>query len=132
VLSVTAIKLGASKVLGVDVDAPSIQATRDNAERNAVSAQIEVAKGSVAEILAGDYSLRQAPIVVANILAPILLRLFDAGMADLVEPGGMLLLAGLLDTQCDQLLARAEQLGLSLLEETSINDWVALALRKQT
>ncbi|HET60600.1 MAG TPA: 50S ribosomal protein L11 methyltransferase [Chloroflexi bacterium] len=130
VLSVTAILLGANKALGVDVDAPAIQATRDNAERNGVLAQIEVAKGSVAEILAGAYSLRQAPVVVANILAPILLRLFDAGMADLVEPGGVLLLAGLLDTQRDSLVARAEQAGLALLDETSINDWVALALRK--
>lgn len=129
VLCITAVKLGASKALGVDVDMPSIQAARDNAERNGVSMHIDIASGSVAEILAGEFELRQAPVVVANILAPILLRLFDAGMADLVEPGGVLLLAGLLDSQRDQLLARAEQAGLTLIEETGINDWVALALR---
>ncbi|MBL0346151.1 MAG: 50S ribosomal protein L11 methyltransferase [Anaerolineales bacterium] len=36
---------------------------------------------------------------MANILGPILIRLFDAGLADLIEPNGEIILSGILDHQ---------------------------------
>ena len=130
VLSITAVKLGASKAIAVDVDPESVTATQNNGERNGVLESIEYGKGSVQEVLSGEYSYRQAPVVVANILAPILLRLFDAGMAELVEPGGLLLLSGVMDIQRDKMVARAEEAGLTLVEETTEKDWVAFVFRK--
>ena len=50
--------------------------------------RVESGQGSVTEIVRGDFSLKQAPVVLANILAPVLIRLFDAGMADLLNPAG--------------------------------------------
>jgi len=131
VLSITALKLGASHAIAVDVDPESIKATRENAQRNGVLDQIEVGQGSVANLLAGEFSAQQATIVVANILAPILLRLLDNGIADLVEPGGLLLLSGVMDTQRDKIIERAGKAGLTLEEETTITDWVAFQFRKQ-
>lgn len=130
VLSITAIKLGAGTAIAVDVDPESVKATQANGERNGVQEKIEYGKGSVQEVLAGNYSYSQAPIVVANILAPILLRLFDAGMADLVEPGGLLLLSGVMDIQRDKMVERAQAAGLTLVEETTEKDWVAFVFRK--
>jgi len=46
-------------------------------------------QGSVKEILAGKFAFKSAPLVVANILAPVIIRLFEAGLVDLVEPGGL-------------------------------------------
>ncbi|HID52988.1 MAG TPA: hypothetical protein EYP41_13275, partial [Anaerolineae bacterium] len=40
---------------------------------------------------------RQAPLVIANILAHILRRLLDDGLADLLTPDGLLILSGILD-----------------------------------
>ena len=130
VLSITALKLGAKHAVAVDVDPESIKATRENAKRNGVLGQLEVGHGSVQEILAGEVSDQQAPIVVANILAPILLRLFDAGMADLVEPGGRLILSGVMDIQRDTVVTRAKEAGITLVEEASIKDWVAFVFQK--
>jgi ribosomal protein L11 methyltransferase len=130
VLSITAIKLGAEKAIAVDVDPESVSATHDNGKRNDVLEKIEYGKGSVQEVLAGEYSYQQAPIVVANILAPILLRLFDGGIADLVEPGGLLLLSGVMDIQRDKMVERAQVAGLTLVEETMEMDWVAFVFRK--
>ena len=130
VLSITALKLGAGKTIAVDVDPESVSATHDNGKRNDVLDKIEYGKGSVMEVLSGEYSYTQAPIVVANILAPILLRLFDAGMADLVEPGGLLLLSGVMDIQRDKMVERAQAAGLRLMEETTNKDWVAFVFRK--
>jgi ribosomal protein L11 methyltransferase len=99
ILSIGALKLGASHALAVDIDNAAIISTKENAAANEVLENIETGLGSVSEILAGQFSLKQAPLVLANILAPVIIRLFDAGLADLTEPGGTLVLSGILDTQ---------------------------------
>ncbi len=88
ILSIGALKLGASHALGVDIDPHSTRATISNAILNGVDDDMEVGLGSVEEIRKGLYSIKEAPLVLANILAPVINRLFDAGLADLVEPGG--------------------------------------------
>jgi ribosomal protein L11 methyltransferase len=127
ILSITAVKLGADQAIAVDVDRAAIIGTRENAEINAVQDQIKVGQGSTSKILAGDLGITNAPLVAANILAPIILRLFDDGLADLVAPGGVLLLSGILDEQVGKIRAAAEEKGLQFLEIKQINDWVALA-----
>jgi len=79
ILSIGALKLGAGHALGVDIDNAAIISTRENAAANGVLERLEVGIGSVSEILAGKFSLRQAPLVLANILAPVIIRLFEAG-----------------------------------------------------
>ncbi len=130
ILAIGALLLGADQALGVDIDDESMQSSSENAERNGVLDRMELHKGSVAEIRAGEYSIKQAPIVLANILAPIIIRLFDGGMADLITPGGVILLSGILDEQEEKVRKSAESYGLQFIEQRHINDWVALAFRK--
>ena len=68
--------------------------------------------------------------MLANILAPVIIRLFDAGLADLVAPGGILVLSGILDTQAPDVLAAAKARGLKHLHTRQQGDWVAIALGK--
>ncbi len=128
ILSIGAIKLGASHALAVDIDNAAIRSTRENAQANGVLDKIESGVGSVTEVREGQYSLRQAPLVLANILAPIIIRLFDAGLADLVSPGGKLVLSGILDTQAADVIAAAEQKGLKYRDLRQITDWVAIVM----
>src|ERR1043165_1704760 len=79
ILSIAAIKLGATSVLGVDIDAGSIVNARENANTNSIGDELILSVGSVQEILSGKFPFRKAPLVVANILAPVIVRLFDAG-----------------------------------------------------
>lgn len=130
ILSIAAIKLGASRAISVDVDAAAIKSTHENSIVNCVGDRIETGLGSIAEIAAGNFSIRQAPVVLANILAPVLIRLFDAGMAELLEPGGTIILAGILAEQAESVRAAGEAHGLMFTELRQIGDWVALALRK--
>jgi ribosomal protein L11 methyltransferase len=130
ILSIAALRLNASHALGVDIDHASLRATRENALANGVEGRMEVGEGSVGEILAGDFSLSQAPLVLANILAPVIIHLFEVGLAELVTPGGVMVLSGILDVQAEKVRQSAEAHGLQHLETRSINDWVALALRK--
>jgi ribosomal protein L11 methyltransferase len=143
ILSIAAVKLGASRALAVDIDAQAVRSTCENAEANGVLAQIESGQGSVADILAGHFSIRQAPLVLANILAPVIIRLFTpevlpgftagpsgAGLADLVAPGGWLVLSGILDHQADEVVQTAVSYGMTEVERRQITDWVAIALKK--
>jgi ribosomal protein L11 methyltransferase len=127
ILSVAALKLGAAQALGVDIDEAAIKNSRENAENNGVNSEAFIlGLGSVAEIKDGKFPIRQAPLVLANILAPVLIRLFEAGMADLVAPGGAIILSGILDHQAADVTSAAEKHGLTFVEQRQIGDWVAL------
>ena len=126
ILSIAALKLGAVKALGVDIDSASIRSTRENAAANEVADRIEVGLGSVGEVLQGQFGLRSAPLVLANILAPVIVRLFNAGLADLVAPGGLIALSGILDEQALTVRAAAEAKGLVFVEQQQSSDWVVI------
>lgn len=130
ILSIAALKLGARRAFGVDVEPESVQASIENATVNEVSGQLEVALGSVDEIKAGVFEIRQAPLVIANILAHILMRLLDAGMGDLLTPDGVLLLSGILEEQIDEMLGKLAEHNLKVIEKRQIEDWVALAVTR--
>jgi ribosomal protein L11 methyltransferase len=86
--------------------------------------------GSVQEILAGKFAYRKAPLVVANILAPILIRLFEAGMADLIEDGGKIILSGILQEQEQNVIEAGQAKGLKMNERMQLGDWVALTMSR--
>lgn len=131
ILSVAALKLGADMALGVDIDEASVKNSRENAENNDISAEkFLIGLGSVAEVKAGQFIFSQAPLVLANILAPVLIRLFAAGLADLIAPQGAIILSGILDHQANDVAVAGEKYGLKLVDKRQINDWVALLMRR--
>ncbi|MBV6394972.1 MAG: Ribosomal protein L11 methyltransferase [Anaerolineales bacterium] len=131
ILSIAALKLGADSVLGVDIDVESVVNSRENADKNGVGQEFIIGQGSVAEVLAGQFAYKSAPLVVANILAPIIIRLFDAGLADLVDNGGEIILSGILAEQAEKVREAAAAKGLRMNETLQMGDWVALSCRKQ-
>ena len=128
ILSIAAIKLGAYKVLGVDIDAGSVKNSRENADANKVGEELILGVGSVDEIRKGQFAFDRAPLVVANILAPVIVRLFDAGLADLIEGQGSILLSGILEDQAERVINAGQARGLILKERRQMGDWVALQM----
>ncbi len=130
ILSIAALKLGAAQALGVDIDPQSVKNARENADLNGVGPELILGQGSVGEVLEGRFAFRSAPLVLANILAPIIIRLFEGGLADLVEPGGVIILSGILADQEQRVLDAAAAKGLSLRDRRQMGDWVALLAAK--
>jgi ribosomal protein L11 methyltransferase len=128
ILSIAAIKLGAKSSLGVDIDANSILNARENANANHVGDELILEVGSVQEILDGKFAFRKAPLVIANILAPVIIRLFDTGLAELIEDGGAIILSGILQEQEKSVLEAAQAKGLRMNEWKQIRDWVAFTM----
>jgi ribosomal protein L11 methyltransferase len=81
--------------------------------------------------LSGQFTIRQARLVVANILAPVLVRLFEAGLGELVAPDGWLILSGILAEQAEDVVAAAELHGFQLETERKSGDWIALVVRQE-
>ncbi len=130
ILSIAALKLGAKKVLGVDIDIESIKNSRENAAVNGIGDELILGQGSVTEILNGQFEFKSAPLVTANILAPVLIRLFEAGLADLIEPSGEVILSGILSHQAESVIEAGQAKGLVKGEVRQIHDWVAISLSK--
>jgi ribosomal protein L11 methyltransferase len=131
ILSIAALKLGAQTALAVDIDAESVKNSRENADTNGIGEQLILGQGSVSEVLKGDFSFKQAPLVVANILAPVILRLLEVGLAELIEPDGEIILSGILDHQAESILEAAQARGLTMTGQKQMGDWVALRLSNQ-
>src|SRR3990172_1489749 len=130
ILSIGALKLGAGQVLAMDIDQLAVDATNENARANGIQHGLITGKGSVSELLAGNFVIQQAPLVLANILAHILVALFKDGMGKLVSDNGCLVLSGILQEQEDSVLEAAHDHSFSLLEKKQTGDWVALVIRK--
>ena len=94
ILAIAAMKLGAAKAWGVDIDPQAVEVARYNAAQNAVIATF--ADGESALDVVAD-------ILVANILANPL-RVLAPLLAAHTKPGGALVLAGILDAQAEELI----------------------------
>ena len=121
ILAIAAAKRGAAPVVGVDTDPLSVDAARENAERNGVAMPIGL--GSAADV-PGRFE-----IVVANIVAPVLQRI-AGDLAARLAPHGVLVVAGIsLPNEPETRAAFATQ-RLRVMDRTLRDDWVAIALRR--
>ncbi len=130
ILSIAALKLGAERALGVDIDPEAINASADNALLNVVTPKFELGIGSVAEVMDGKFGIRNGNLVLANILAPILIKLLDKGLGELVLPDGWLILSGILEEQSSDVELALQDHGFHLADKRQTGDWVALAAQR--
>jgi ribosomal protein L11 methyltransferase len=129
ILSIAALKLGAGSALGVDTDPEAVRNARGNADLNSIGGELILGVGSVREILEGTFGIKSAPLVVVNILAPVIVDLFGDGLATLLEPGGALILAGILENQATDVEDSARKAGMILQSgPAQMGEWVALCM----
>jgi ribosomal protein L11 methyltransferase len=95
ILSLAALKLGAKKVIGIDIDPQALQASLENAKRNQCEDRLEL-------FLPKDQPEFKADVVVANILAGPLRELAPV-IIEYVASNGVLALSGVLEEQAQQL-----------------------------
>ncbi len=124
ILAIAAAKLGAGQVFGFDIDEWSERNATENVWLNGVNHQVTVALGDESVIPEGS----RFDLILANINRNVLLELLPL-FSRLLEPGGRVALSGLLRTDRDIILKRAEQSGLHLMEEEGMEEWVALVFR---
>lgn len=120
ILAIAAAQLGARPVVAVDIDEAAVAATKANAETNGVTLEAGLP----------DLAKDRFGLVVANILATPL-KLLAPLLADHVEPGGWLVLAGILERQTAELQA-AYAPWLALQPADHLDGWVLLVGQRKS
>ncbi len=130
ILGIAAVKLGVSYALGVDLDPEAVESARQNSVVNDVGNHLDFFVGSLAEIKAGSFPIKRATLVVANILAPVIVRLLAAGLNDIVATHGKLILSGILEQQAADVEAAVRASGMHLKGKRQDGDWLALIVEQ--
>jgi ribosomal protein L11 methyltransferase len=121
VLAIAARKLGWQPVLGLDHERESVVATRENAAINGVEVEAR------AFDIMRDGPPPGAPVVVANLLRPLLRHVAEHGFAG--DPPRVLIAGGLLAHEADEVAgAFAREQGLSERARRHGGEWAALTL----
>jgi len=128
ILGIAAAKTFARCVLAADIDLGSVRVARENARRNGVARRVFA-------IWSPGYRSRRVrsggpyDLVLANILArPLALMARDLRRA--LAPGGVAVLAGLIDWQEPYVLAAHRMQGLHLVHRIAVDGWRTLILRR--
>ncbi|MFI3256021.1 MAG: 50S ribosomal protein L11 methyltransferase [Psittacicella sp.] len=126
ILGLAAAKLGASKVVGIDIEPQAIDATLRNAKTNSVDNKFET------YLSPGEKEIKllksSADCVVANILAKPLIELSDS-IISLVKEDGILALSGILKEQLDE-VQKVYEKKISFIERRIDEDWGLLVFKK--
>ena len=124
ILAIAADLLGAQSAIGVDIDAQSVKTAIANAEINGVSEKTEFLVGDLADKISGRYD-----IVCANIVADVVIRLFD-NVADFMKEDGILIVSGIIDMRAAEVEKSAVEHGFKISKSLMREEWHAYVLIK--
>ena len=124
ILAILAKQLGATKLLGIDIDDWSIENSIENTSIND-AADIEFKKGD-ASILPGTETF---DIILANINKNVLKKDLPAYYTCL-KKDGHLLLSGFFTADVGELKQLAQSIGFTFIESYNKNEWAVIKLKK--
>lgn len=125
ILGIAASKLGASEVVGYDIDEWSSENAIHNAELNGVgNMKVMLGDASVLKSVEGKFD-----VVLANINRNILLADMPAFVSVMTDDS-LLILSGFYASDVDLLIEKASSLGLSKIDSKSDSEWTCLVLKK--
>ncbi len=123
-LAIAAVKMGAKKVVGVEIDPQSAQTAMKNVELNGLSNEIIIKEGSW-EVVKGKYDL-----ILANLVTAALLR---AGkhLPHLLKDYGKAVISGFSSNQQEEIEESFRKWGLVATDRTTLEGWSAMLLVKK-
>ncbi|WP_036728554.1 MULTISPECIES: 50S ribosomal protein L11 methyltransferase [Peptoniphilus] len=117
ILGIAAIKLGAEKVIAVDIDQKCIEASLENANMNNVSEKIKVYKGNLLDVVSGN-----ADIIVSNIIAEIIVDMIGDLKRHLTS-NGIFISSGIIVEKIDMVKNALIKEGFEIIEIRENNGW---------
>lgn len=124
ILAIAADHLGAGAVDAVESDADALPNAAENVERNG-AARVRL----IHDRVDADWLALHGPwhVILANVLSSVLEPLLEAFRRS-IEPGGAILLGGILRDEAARLREAAGQAGLTLVEERAEDEWWSVVL----
>ena len=119
ILAIAAAKLGAQKVVGVDLDPVAVTSAKENVGFNNLN-NIEILHGNLMDVVKG-----KANIVVANIIADIIIFLAE-DVKTFMEKGAYFISSGIIKDRKDDVVKKLESCGLEIVEVNTDGEWVCV------
>ena len=124
ILGIVAAKLGASEVVGYDIDEWSVENAKHNAKLNGIdNMEVYFGNASVINHICGVFD-----IILANINRNILLNDMQT-FRSVLNDEGLLILSGFYEEDVPTLLANAQELGLQEIGKRTDNNWTCLVFK---
>ncbi len=124
ILAIGAKLLKFEDCLGTDIEDDAILAAKSNAALNEVGVSFRLGSMPTSQEQGEGFDL-----VFANILAVVLLRIMGE-LSSLLKPGGTLILSGLLVEEEPEIIAAAQNAGLSYKRSRRLDGWAAVVCEK--
>ncbi|KIL34597.1 50S ribosomal protein L11 methyltransferase [Cohnella kolymensis] len=135
ILAIGAVKLGAAKVLALDLDPIAVSSAAENIKLNGLEHTIEVRHSDLLGVLRKGTARTDGGItppvdlVVANILAEIIL-LFTADVYEVLKPGGIYIASGIYKNKEADVEAGLLAAGFEIVDVVRQEDWLAFVAGK--
>ncbi len=132
ILSVIALKLGASHTVGTDIDPICMEATKDNMEMNHLGEELyEVMVGNLIDdtVLQDSVGKDKYDVVLANIFADVIIPMAPAAF-QAVKPGGYFITSGIIDFKEEPVKDALQKAGFEILEVNHMGEWVGIIAKK--
>ena len=128
ILAIAAVKLGAARAIGIEIDAEANEVASRNAERNGVLGRVQFLDGDagVLAALAGP-----AEVILSNILRTANTALLP-NISDALAPGGAAIFSGMERDEAPQFLQALEQAGFRQAQQTVDAGWWAVAAKLES
>lgn len=135
ILAIGAVRLGASRVLALDLDPVAVSSALENTRLNGLEDRIQVVESDLLSVLKKGSSAEvdvQLPVrvVVANILAEIIL-LFVEDVFEALQPGGYYIASGIYKNKEQSVEEALTAAGFEIEQTVREEDWVAFVARKR-
>lgn len=126
ILSIAALRLGADRAVGVDIDPLAPAVAEENADRNGMGRdRFTATAGDVLSDRALTDSLAPCDVLLANIVADVIIPLSPIA-AGMLRPGGTFLCSGILDQREEEVAAAIEAAGFTIIARAQKEDWRCL------
>jgi len=125
ILAIAALRLGVRAVVAVDTDPLAVEATRTNAQANAVADAIRIVRGTLPPEPAEE--MGPFPLIAANLVAALLVEL-AAPLAAHLAPRGTLLASGIIEPRAAEVITALSAAGLEVVRRLDDGEWVSLRL----
>jgi ribosomal protein L11 methyltransferase len=127
ILSIAAVKLGATRGIGIEIDGDAIVVAERNAAQNGVSARCTFLEGDAADLAP---LLGPVDLVLSNILRTVNLTLLPV-IGSVLRPGGLAIFSGMEESEAPLFLPELSSAGFEPISELRDAGWWAVAARRR-